>query len=119
MLVVDTERSETGRKRRRENGLLVHCCCICGTSGVWTDAWSAYYSIKELDDEVPIPKFCSEPCRAKGGPRAANVTAAMKQTAKDAEHRDPITVWREATEREKYNAAFHAQNRPARHPPTE
>jgi hypothetical protein len=74
-----------GQRRRTCGGRLLHRCCICGQLDVWGENWSAYYSIKELDDGVPIPKFCSHECRQAGGPAARNVTEKMKQMAKNAE----------------------------------
>jgi hypothetical protein len=62
-----------------------------------------------MDDRAAIPKFCSEECRAKGGPRARNVTAEMKEQARDAEFRPPTIAYREATDVEKYRAAFDNQ----------
>jgi hypothetical protein len=103
MKVVDGERSERGRQRRKTaDGRLLHCCCICGALAPWDASWTTYCSLREIDDELPIPKFCSEACRAVGGSVARNVTAEMKQRAKDAEWREPEIVWREATDREKY-----------------
>ena len=112
MLVVDGEKSEKGPQRRRANsGRALHCCCICGKLDVWGNSWAAYYSIKELDDGEPIPKFCSEKCRGCGGVAAENITDEMKQKARDAEWRDPEIAWREATAREKYLDAAHKQKR--------
>lgn len=112
MKVVDNERSERGQQRRRNDaGSLLHCCCICGHLDVWGDGWSTYCSEKDLDDGVPIPKFCSSICRDKGGPKASNVTPAMKEAAREAEWREPIAIYREATEAEKYRAACDAQNK--------
>ena len=109
MKVVDWERTERGSQRKRENGKLLHCCCICGRLETWGDSWTAYYSMRELDDAVPIPKFCSEKCEKPGGIAAANVTQEMKRKAKNAEWRDPIVFYREATSREKYDAALRTQ----------
>ena len=67
--------------------------------------------MKELDDAVPIPKFCSWECQKRGGPNAQNVTAEMKRRAKDAEWREPEIAYRPATEREKYNDAAYEQHR--------
>lgn len=112
MLVVDLEKSEYGRQRRRSmSGRLIHCCCICGTTDVWSRNWSVWCSIKELDDEAPVSKFCSAACRDKGGPNARNITEEMKRKAKDAEWREPKIVYREANEREKYRAAISAQQK--------
>jgi hypothetical protein len=111
-LVVDSERSERGQQRRRAgDGRILHACCICGKLDVWNDGWSTYCSWKEIDDEVPIPKFCSDKCREAGGSAARNVTAEMKRMAKDAEWREPTPVYREQTQREKYADAADLQRR--------
>lgn len=110
--VVDWEKSEHGLQRRRTSGnfpRLLHCCCICGKLEPWGPTWTVYCSIKELDDEAPIPKFCSRKCRNKGGDEAQAVTEEMKRRAKDAEWREPEFVYRDATEKEKYNAALRRQ----------
>lgn len=110
MRVVDWDKSEHGPQRKRTVGKrLLHCCCICGALETWGAGWSTYCSEKDIDDSEPIPKFCSTVCRDKGGPRARNVTQAMKQTAKDAEWREPELAYRDATSREKYNAAVDGQ----------
>lgn len=110
MLVVDDKRSEHGAQRRRsDHGRPLHCCCICGRLAPWGSDWSTYCSIKELDDAVPVPKFCSADCRKQGGPQARNVTDAMKRQANEAEWRPPEVAWREATEPEKYRAAVNEQ----------
>lgn len=110
-LVVDWEKSERGQQRRRDaRGRLLHCCCICGRMDTWRDGWSTYCSEADIDDSVPIPKFCSRPCRDQGGVAARAVTEAMKQTARDAEWREPKHAYREQTDREKYNEAAHRQN---------
>lgn len=115
MQVVDDVASEHGPQRRKTSGgRLLHCCCICGVVALWTDGWSTYCSMREIEDEVPIPKFCSEPCRQRGGIAAREVTAEMKQRAKDAEWRAPTVKYREATGKEKYRDAMHHQRkRPA------
>lgn len=41
----------------------VHRCAACGHEGPWTDDWMWFGSYQDLDDEKPIQKFCSEPCR--------------------------------------------------------
>ena len=110
MKVRDYERSEVGEQRRRTaSGRLLHCCCICQRLDVWSGGWSTFCSIKDLDDGAPIPKFCSEKCRAKGGPEAQDVTLEMRTIAAAAEWRPPTIAYREATEAEKYRAASTAQ----------
>ena len=112
MQVVDWKRSEYGPQRKKTpDGRLLHCCCICGKLEPWNNNWTCYASVKELDDQVPIPKFCSPACRSEGGSRAQKVTKEMKRAAKDLEWRDPITAYREATGGEKYNAAAAQQRR--------
>lgn len=112
MRVTDYERSEVGEQRRRgASGRLLHCCCICQRLDVWSDGWSAFYSVKELDDSTPIPKFCSEECRTKGGPKAQNVTVEMKAKAASAEWRPPSMVSRAATEIERYRSAVEGQRK--------
>ena len=119
MLVVDTERSERDPQRRKSTtGRLLHCCCICGKLEPWGSTWSGYYSIKDIDDCVPIPKCCSDPCRDRAGPEARNVTEEMKATARAGEMREPNIVYREATPAEvaaaNYNRAIDDQRRRAR-----
>lgn len=110
--VVDWDKSERGPQRRKTaQGRLLHCCCICGRIDTWGDGWSTYCSEGDIDDGVPVPKFCSEDCRSKGGRGASNVTPAMKQAAKDSERREPALAYRDATEREKYNHARRLQDR--------
>jgi hypothetical protein len=112
MLVIDSERSEYGPQRRKDaSGRRLHCCCICGRLDRWGDGWSCYCSIKDLEDGVPIPKFCSLKCRNRGGPDAANVTEEMKRVAKAAEWREPKIAYREASDIQKYTAAAAEQQR--------
>jgi hypothetical protein len=112
MKVVDYDKSERGRQRRKaDDGRLLHCCCICLKVAVWGPFWSWYGSIKEAEDGITTAKFCSAECAAKAGPRSCNVTAEMKRAARDAEWRPPTVVWREATDREKYREAM-ARQRP-------
>lgn len=109
-LVPDWEKSEHGPQRRKNSlGNLLHCCCICGKLDVWSAGWSAYYSLKDLDDEVPIPKFCSRPCISKGGVDASAVTLAMLRIAKNAEWRNPKIAYRLASSYEKYMDALSSQ----------
>ena len=77
------------RQERRLDlkGNALHCCCICGKLSPWNGGWDAYYSFKDLDDEIAIPKFCSKECRKAGGPRATNVTHEMKINAREKEYR--------------------------------
>lgn len=110
MQVIDTERSEKGEQRRRNNaGRLIHVCCICGHDDVWGDTWSYYGSIEDCDNGVPLPKFCSDRCRRKGGSAAHLVTDEMKAKARDAEWRAPKIVYRPATDTEKFRAALQRQ----------
>jgi hypothetical protein len=109
MMVPDWDKSERGRQRRMSNGRLLHCCCICGHLDVWSGGWSYFGSLKELDEGTPVPKFCSEECRSRGGIHAGRVTTKMKEKAKAAEWRDPTIAYRPATEREKYAAALRRQ----------
>ena len=110
MKVVDYDQSESGDQRRTaKNGELLHCCCVCGKLDIWGDSWSTYCSYKEMDDGVAIPKFCSDQCRAKAGPRASNISDDMKETARKAEWRPPNIVYRELTDIEKYRHALHRQ----------
>lgn len=112
MLVIDHERSEHGPQRRKSgNGRLLHCCCVCGRLDTWGDSWSSSYSYKDLEDSIPIPKFCSATCRDKGGADAQDITDEMKKIAKDAEWREPETAYREATSIEKYRDAAHHQKK--------
>jgi hypothetical protein len=110
MRVVDWKNSEHGPQRRRDaGGRLLHCCCICGRLAPWGDGWSYYGSYKDLEDGTPVPKFCSEVCKAKGGPDAAHVTAEMKETARASEWREPTLQYCTATEAERYNSALQRQ----------
>ena len=112
MMVVDSERSERGPQRKKAtDGRLLHCCCVCGKLDTWGDSWSCFASYKDMDDGYPYPKFCSDTCADKAGTAAENITLEMKRKAKDAEWREPNTVWRPATHREKYNAAAYDQRR--------
>lgn len=108
---IDSEKSERGPQRRKAGSRLLHCCCICNTVAPWGDAWSTYCSEADIDDCVAIPKFCSRFCREKGGPKADNVTDAMKEAARALEWREPITVYRERemSEREKWQEAVRRQ----------
>lgn len=120
MQVIDRKKSECGPQRRRNAyRRLLHCCCICGKLDTWDRVWTTYCSEKDIDDEVPIPKFCSSPCREKGGKNASNVTQAMKQTAKDAEWRAPEIAYREQTQQEKYMSAAAEQHRKKQRPTTD
>lgn len=115
--VVETAASEVGPQRRKTaDGYLLHCCCICGTVAPWGQGWSTYCSYKDIDDAAAIPKFCSEACRTKGGPKSANVTDEMKRNAKAAEWRPPAVVFRDATDKEKYFDALSQQSKRT-HPP--
>lgn len=109
MLVVDFEKSERGRQRRKAGARLLHCCCVCGELGIWASQWSTYCSEKEIDDCAPIPKFCSLKCAKMAGIKAENVTEEMKLKAKDSEYREPHIVYRQATSNEKYRAAVDQQ----------
>ena len=40
-----------------------HVCSVCGFSGPWTESWCWYGSWKDLEDNKPIEKFCSDSCR--------------------------------------------------------
>ncbi len=42
-----------------------HTCCICGKTERWSDSWSWFGSINDLDDGNPIDKVCSDTCKAK------------------------------------------------------
>lgn len=117
MLVRDWEKSEVGPQRRKtRDGRLLHCCCVCLNCEVWSASWSYYASMKEEDDGAPYPKFCSDSCKAKAGPQCVNITEAMKKTAKEMEWRKPEPAYREATSREKYNAAADQQRRERERP---
>lgn len=41
----------------------LHCCCVCGQLASWTGKWEWFGSYQELDDSVPVQKFCSEKCK--------------------------------------------------------
>lgn len=110
MLVRDWDKSERGPQRRKTSaGRLLHCCCICLNCEPWSASWSYYASMKEEDDGVPLPKFCSDACKAKAGPQCSNITEGMKAAARALEWRDPEPAYRNATEREKYNYAAREQ----------
>jgi len=84
-----TDRELGPQRRKTIEGRLLHCCCVCLKLEVWGRNWSTFCSVRELDDEVPIPKFCSSVCREEGGDRCINITDDMKRAAKDKEWRDP------------------------------
>jgi hypothetical protein len=109
-LVIDMNRSEVGPQRRKaDSGRLLHCCCICGRLDTWGEGWSYYGSYRELEDGIPVPKFCSPACQVQGGPNAGNVTQEMKLAAQAAEWREPTIRYREATTAEKYSDALRDQ----------
>jgi hypothetical protein len=115
VLTVDWDKSERGPQRRRaQDGRLLHCCCVCGRLDLWGSGWSMYCSEKEIDDGKPIPKFCSEACRAQGGARAERITEEMKRGGREAEWREPDLVYRTMTDQEKYLDAAAKQRRPGR-----
>ena len=106
----DLNKSEIGLQRRKDSGgRLLHCCCICGVLDTWGPDWSYYGSYAELENGEAVAKFCSPICCAAGGEDAASVTPEMKAAAKNKEWREPTIVYREATDREKFRAAFRAQ----------
>jgi len=116
MLVRDWNKGERGPQRLKdENGRRLHCCCVCNKVEQWSDTWSWYGSSKQEEDCEPLPKFCSDTCRISGGLKSKNVTYAQRVIAKAKEWREPVPAWREATEKEKYEAAVARQIRPT-HP---
>ncbi len=40
-----------------------HECSTCGKVEAWLDSWSWFGSYQDLEDNKPILKFCSSPCR--------------------------------------------------------
>lgn len=40
----------------------LHTCVICNKTDVWSDSWSWYGSLKDLDDGDVKIKVCSEAC---------------------------------------------------------
>lgn len=83
---------EIGPQRRvATDGRLLHCCCMCGKLDTWGETWCHYSSIKQVDDGEPIPKFCSDKCKQRGGTNAGRVSAAMRQAARDKEFRPPLS----------------------------
>lgn len=110
MQVLDTKCSERGPQRRRDaNGRALHSCCVCGKTETWGPTWSAYYSWKDLDDKVRVPKFCSDKCKSTAGPKAKNITEAQIAVAHEHEMRPPRPAYRDATASEKYRAAVERQ----------
>jgi hypothetical protein len=109
---IDHSKTEVGPQRRKMGSRLLHCCCICKTVAPWGRDWSTYCSVADMDDGVAIPKFCSRFCAEKGGPKAQNVTAEMREAARAMEWREPKIVYRERemTEREKWQEALRRQN---------
>ena len=69
-------------RRQTTDGLLLHCCVVCGILERWSDSWIWYGSYQEEDDGVPVQKFCSEKCKANQ--RA--VTIEMSVEAREKEH---------------------------------
>ena len=55
----------------------IHTCSICGAEGVWTDSWSWYGSIADIEGTYrgykmvkgprPVTKFCSDKCKEEHG----------------------------------------------------
>ena len=51
-----------GMRKRAHTGAVLHCCVVCGALEPWSDDWSWYGSYEEMDDGVPLQKFCSQKC---------------------------------------------------------
>jgi hypothetical protein len=105
-----SEREFGPQRKRATDGRALHCCCICLKLEPWGPTWSYYASLKEEDDCTPFPKFCSEVCVEKGGPNTRDVTATMKETAKEMEWRDP-KPYQPPPQPRGYNDAAHEQRR--------
>lgn len=43
----------------------IHTCSICRRKDTWGPTWSWFGSIKEEEDGKPVPKFCSDECKAR------------------------------------------------------
>ena len=43
----------------------LYTCVVCGKTDVWSDDWSWYGSLKNLDDGDVKIKVCSDVCKAK------------------------------------------------------
>ena len=112
MQIMDLAASEFGDQRRKQGNKLLHSCCICGKLDVWGKTWEAYYSIKDMDDCAAIPKFCSVACSMQSGPECRDVTQKMIDDAYAREFRPPNIVYRDMTEKEKYQAALQKQKKP-------
>jgi len=67
----------------------VWLCNGCGHSGVWTDEWCWFGSLRELEDGDELPTFCSAACRP-----AASDLALIRQRIRD----DPQFVLSAKTE---------------------
>ena len=110
ILRVDSARSEKGEQRRvSKSGRLLHCCCVCGVLNTWRDGWSAFCSMKQIDDGEAYAKFCSLACRQRGGKDAANVTSEMIKQAWSKQWRDARLLYREDTQLEKFTDAAKRQ----------
>lgn len=70
---------------------------------------SQYVAMKCARD--PIAKFCNDLCVRQAGPECVNVTMEMRESARSKEMREPKLVWREATDREKYEYAMSKQSK--------
>lgn len=42
-----------------------HTCSICGAFAPWSKGWVLWASITELDDGVPVLKFCGAVCASR------------------------------------------------------
>jgi hypothetical protein len=51
----------------------IHTCSTCGTSGPWTATWCWFGSYRQIDDDQPILKYCSEACTPPDAPKRAEM----------------------------------------------
>lgn len=82
------EHSRIGEKIRRRalDGRMLHACCVCRVVAPWSEGWSSFCSMREIDEGLPIAKFCSEACAESAGPKCERITEKMKEEARDLEY---------------------------------
>lgn len=81
---LDIEIAKYGKRLRHVEPLRTHICSICDKYGVWGPEWLWFGSIKELDDDAPIIKICSESCRIAAVEKGLVPFNARRLDAKDA-----------------------------------
>ena len=54
-------------QRRDTKGRPLHRCCMCPSFGPWGDTWEWFGSFRDVEDGVPVAKFCAPDCRLRFG----------------------------------------------------